>query len=128
MSVVSDALKVSLDATVLLHGEQITVTNSSDVSATIALAIRGSTVWTNERPRRDVSLQDKSVDWVVERALLVDSSGDTLGTPARGWKVETPDGETFHVMPFGLDKRTFSDLDRDGQTYIRLHTKERNAD
>jgi hypothetical protein len=103
-----------------VRGESVTYTRGA-YSLTLT-AVRGSTAWDRSAPFNGVRVGDRSTDWILEAADLVDSNGDQI-KPARQDEI-TVDGVTFRVMPYGPDNQLWMYHDRD-RTYIRVHTKER---
>jgi hypothetical protein len=103
-----------------VRGESVTYTRGA-YSLTLT-AVRGSTAWDRSAPFNGVRVGDRSTDWILEAADLVDSNGDQI-KPARQDEI-TVDGVTFRVMPYGPDNQLWMFHDRD-RKYIRIHTKER---
>ena len=85
-------------------------------------AVRGSTGWDRSAPYGGVRIGDRSTDWIIEAADLVDSNGDEI-KPQRQDEIAVG-GVTFRVMPYGPDSQLWMFHDRD-RRYIRIHTKER---
>ena len=84
--------------------------------------VRGSTGWDRSAPYGGVRIGDRSTDWIIEAADLVDSNGDEI-KPQRQDEIAVG-GVTFRVMPYGPDNQLWMFHDRD-RKYIRIHTKER---
>ena len=120
MGIASISRKLAMKVNNRANGETVIVRDVADpVCATRLTAVRGRTEWTAEKPRSGVQLGEVSVDFIIE-AKLVD------GEPARGWTIETEQGELFRVLPFGPQNQLWRWHDRTGQTHYRIHTKERN--
>lgn len=105
-------------------GEAVTYTRDS-TTITVSFARRGSTNWNAQAVYNGSRIGDRSVDWLIDVADLVDSSGAALGDPVRGDTITDADGTVFRVMPFGPDDQLWQWHDRVGQTTYRIHTKER---
>ena len=103
-----------------VRGESVTFTRGA-YSLTLT-AVRGSTGWDRSAPYGGVRIGDRSTDWIVEAADLVDSNGDEI-KPQRQDEIAVG-GVTFRVMPYGPDNQLWMFHDRD-RRYIRIHTKER---
>jgi hypothetical protein len=103
-----------------VRGESVTYTRGA-YSLTLT-AVRGSTGWDRSAPYGGVRIGDRSTDWIVEAADLVDSNGDEI-KPQRQDEIAVG-GVTFRVMPYGPDNQLWMFHDRD-RRYIRIHTKER---
>ena len=103
-----------------VRGESVTYTRGA-YSLTLT-AVRGSTGWDRSAPYGGVRIGDRSTDWIIEAADLVDSSGDEI-KPQRQDEIAVG-GVTFRVMPYGPDNQLWMFHDRD-RRYIRIHTKER---
>ena len=103
-----------------VRGESVTFSRGA-YSLTLT-AVRGSTGWDRSAPYGGIRIGDRSTDWILEAADLVDSNGDQI-KPARQDEI-TVDGVTFRVMPYGPDNQLWMYHDRE-RTYIRIHTKER---
>ena len=103
-----------------VRGESVAYTRGA-YSLTLT-AVRGSTGWDRSAPYGGVRIGDRSTDWIVEAADLVDSNGDEI-KPQRQDEI-TVGGVTFRVMPYGPDNQLWMYHDRD-RRYIRIHTKER---
>lgn len=103
-----------------VRGESVTYTRGA-YSLTLT-AVRGSTGWDRSAPYGGVRIGDRSTDWIVEAADLVDSSGDEI-KPQRQDEIAVG-GVTYRVMPYGPDNQLWMYHDRD-RRYIRIHTKER---
>ena len=103
-----------------VRGESVTYTRGA-YSLTLT-AVRGSTGWDRSAPYGGVRIGDRSTDWIVEAADLVDSNGDEI-KPQRQDEIAVG-GVTFRVMPYGPDNQLWMYHDRD-RRYIRIHTKER---
>ena len=86
------------------------------------LAVRGSTAWDRTAPFNGVRIGDRSTDWLIKQADLVDSGAAEI-QPQRGDEISV-DGVTFRVMPYGPDNQLWMYHDRD-RKYLRVHTKER---
>lgn len=92
------------------------------ISIEISGAVRGSTDWGNEALDGGVNIQDRSVDWLIPADQLV--SAGVFWKPQRD-DVIVSDGVEFRVMPFGADDQLWRWHDREGQTVLRVFTKER---
>ena len=103
-----------------VRGESVTYTRGA-YSLTLT-AVRGSTGWDRSAPYGGVRIGDRSTDWIVEAADLVDSNGDEI-KPQRQDEIAVG-GVTYRVMPYGPDNQLWMYHDRD-RRYIRIHTKER---
>ena len=103
-----------------VRGESVTFTRGA-YSLTLT-AVRGSTGWDRSAPYGGVRIGDRSTDWIVEAADLVDSNGAEI-KPQRQDEIAVG-GVTFRVMPYGPDNQLWMFHDRD-RKYIRIHTKER---
>jgi hypothetical protein len=103
-----------------VRGESVTFTRGA-YSLTLT-AVRGSTGWDRSAPYGGVRIGDRSTDWIIEAADLVDSNGDEI-KPQRQDEIAVG-GVTFRVMPYGPDNQLWMFHDRD-RRYIRIHTKER---
>jgi hypothetical protein len=103
-----------------VRGESVTYTRGA-YSLTLT-AVRGSTAWDRSAPFNGVRVGDRSTDWILEAADLVDSNGDEI-KPQRQDEIAVG-GVTFRVMPYGPDNQLWMYHDRD-RRYIRIHTKER---
>ena len=103
-----------------VRGESVTFSRGA-YSLTMT-AVRGSTGWDRSAPYGGVRIGDRSTDWIVEAADLVDSNGDEI-KPQRQDEIAVG-GVTFRVMPYGPDNQLWMFHDRD-RKYIRIHTKER---
>lgn len=103
-----------------VRGESVTYTRGA-YSLTLT-AVRGSTGWDRSAPYGGVRIGDRSTDWIVEAADLVDSNGGEI-KPQRQDEIAVG-GVTFRVMPYGPDNQLWMYHDRD-RRYIRIHTKER---
>ena len=103
-----------------VRGESVTFTRGA-YSLTLT-AVRGSTGWDRSAPYGGIRIGDRSTDWIIEAADLVDSNGDEI-KPQRQDEIAVG-GVTFRVMPYGPDNQLWMFHDRD-RKYIRIHTKER---
>ena len=103
-----------------VRGESVTYTRGA-YSLTLT-AVRGATGWDRSAPYGGVRIGDRSTDWIVEAADLVDSSGDEI-KPQRQDEIAVG-GVTYRVMPYGPDNQLWMYHDRD-RRYIHIHTKER---
>lgn len=103
-----------------VRGESVTFTRGA-YSLTLT-AVRGSTGWDRSAPYGGVRIGDRSTDWIIEAADLVDSNGDEI-KPQRQDEIAVGN-VTFRVMPYGPDNQLWMYHDRD-RKYIRVHTKER---
>jgi len=103
-----------------VRGESVTFSRGA-YSLTMT-AVRGSTGWDRSAPYGGVRIGDRSTDWIIEAADLVDSNGDEI-KPQRQDEIAVG-GVTFRVMPYGPDNQLWMFHDRD-RKYIRIHTKER---
>ena len=117
------AQRAGLAAAAAIAGEAITYSRGA-LSISIAQAIRGQTSWDATAPFNGVRVGDKSTDFCILAALVVNGSGVVL-EPARGDTI-TVDGRSFRVMPFGPDAQLWQWHDV-GRTVYRIHTKERTA-
>lgn len=117
----STAIQAALAAARTVRGETVTYVTDSE-SIEISGAIRGSTAWDRSAPFNGVRVGDRSTDWLIPAADLVDSNGDQI-EPARTHVIQTEQGN-FRVMPFGTDKQLWQWHDRERSVY-RIHTKER---
>lgn len=120
MSIATRGKSLAMRVNAKVNGEPVTVRNAAGTTlAENATAVRGQTEWTAERPRSGVTLSEVSADFILQASLVT-------GEPTRGWTIETAAGEVFRVMPFGPQNQLWSWHDREGQTYYRIHTKERS--
>jgi len=103
-----------------VRGESVTYTRGA-YSLTLT-AVRGSTGWDRSAPYGGIRIGDRSTDWILKAADLVDSNGDEI-KPQRQDEIAVG-GVTFRVMPYGPDNQLWMFHDRD-RKYIRIHTKER---
>ena len=103
-----------------VRGESVTYTRGA-YSLTLT-AVRGSTGWDRSAPYGGVRIGDRSTDWIVEAADLVDSNGGEI-KPQRQDEIAVG-GVTYRVMPYGPDNQLWMYHDRD-RRYVRIHTKER---
>jgi len=103
-----------------VRGESVTFSRGA-YSLTLT-AVRGSTGWDRSAPYGGIRIGDRSTDWILEAADLVDSNGDEI-KPQRQDEIAVG-GVTFRVMPYGPDNQLWMFHDRD-RKYIRIHTKER---
>jgi hypothetical protein len=103
-----------------VRGESVTFTRGA-YSLTLT-AVRGSTGWDRSAPYGGIRIGDRSTDWILKAADLVDSNGDEI-KPQRQDEIAVG-GVTFRVMPYGPDNQLWMFHDRD-RKYIRIHTKER---
>jgi hypothetical protein len=103
-----------------VRGESVTFSRGA-YSLTLT-AVRGSTGWDRSAPYGGIRIGDRSTDWIIEAADLVDSNGDEI-KPQRQDEIAVG-GVTFRVMPYGPDNQLWMYHDRD-RRYIRIHTKER---
>jgi hypothetical protein len=103
-----------------VRGESVTYTRGA-YSLTLT-AVRGSTGWDRSAPYGGVRIGDRSTDWIIEAADLVDSNGSEI-KPQRQDEIAVG-GVTYRVMPYGPDNQLWMFHDRD-RRYIRIHTKER---
>ena len=103
-----------------VRGESVTFSRGA-YSLTLS-AVRESTGWDRSAPYGGVRIGDRSTDWIVEAADLVDSNGAEI-KPQRQDEIAVG-GVTFRVMPYGPDNQLWMFHDRD-RKYIRIHTKER---
>ena len=79
-----------------VRGESVTYTRGA-YSLTLT-AVRGSTAWDRSAPFNGVRVGDRSTDWILEAADLVDSNGDQI-KPARQDEI-TVDGVTFRAVSY----------------------------
>ena len=103
-----------------VRGESVTFSRGA-YSLTLT-AVRGSTGWDRSAPYGGIRIGDRSTDWILKAADLVDSNGDEI-KPQRQDEIAVG-GVTFRVMPYGPDNQLWMFHDRD-RKYIRIHTKER---
>jgi len=103
-----------------VRGESVTYTRGA-YSLTLT-AVRGSTGWDRSAPYGGVRIGDRSTDWIIEAADLVDSNGGEI-KPQRQDEIAVG-GVTYRVMPYGPDNQLWMYHDRN-RRYIRVHTKER---
>ena len=99
-----------------------TVTYTRDAYSVTLLAVRGTRDWSRVAPQQGVKVGDRSTDWLIKQADLVDSGAAEI-QPQRGDEISV-DGVTFRVMPYGPDNQLWMYHDRD-RKFLRVHTKER---
>lgn len=125
MSPFRSIISAGLAAASSVAGETITYARASaGISIEISGAVRGSTNWETDSPIPHSRVGDRSVDWIVERSQL--TSGGTLLEPQRGDTITTASGETFRVMPMSSNSPLWKWVDRQGQTRMRIFSKERD--
>jgi hypothetical protein len=120
ISPIAAAAAAARAASQSVRGESVTYTRGA-YSLTLT-AVRGSTGWDRSAPYGGIRIGDRSTDWIVEAADLVDSNGGEI-KPQRQDEIAVG-GVTFRVMPYGPDNQLWMYHDRD-RRYIRIHTKER---
>ena len=123
MGIASDAIAASLDMQAELHGEAVTYSRSGGISIAITGAIQGDTNWDADNPQPNVKIGERSADWLIEYSQI--KNGTTQLTPQRDDEITTADGRTFKVLPFGPKNLTHRWVDRNGRSWVRIHTKER---
>jgi len=121
-SAVQRATSAAQAATRRLRGQPVTYTDG-DISIEITLAVRASTNWDRNAAHPNVRIGDRSTDWLIDAAELVD--GDTQLEPVRDATITTADGTVYRVLPMGADRQLWQWHDRDARTTYRIHTKER---
>jgi len=119
-SPIATAAAAAREASRRARGETVTFTRGAHSIS--LLAVRGSTAWERTAPFNGVRVGDRSTDWLIKQADLVDSGAAEI-QPQRGDEISV-DGVTFRVMPYGPDNQLWMYHDRD-RKYIRVHTKER---
>jgi len=122
VSPVTAAMQATHAATRLVRGEAVTYNNGTE-NVSIDWAVRGFTSWDRTAPFNGVRVADRSTDWLIAAADLVNAAGSLI-EPARTHEITDADGRVFRVMPFGQDKQLWQWHDRARTTY-RIHTKER---
>lgn len=122
VSPVSAAMQATHAATRRVRGEAVTYNNGTE-DVSIESAVRGFTSWDRTAPFNGVRVGDRSTDWLIAAADLVNSEGTAI-EPARTHTITDENGVVFRVMPFGQDKQLWQWHDRARTTY-RIHTKER---
>ena len=125
MSVLSRLNKAVFAATRRVRGATVLYARASDSISIEISAVRGSTNWNTDAPFAGSRIGDRSTDWLIATADLVDDAGNQL-EPQRGDTITTGRGEVFRVMPFLKDSPLWQWHDRDGQTTRRIHTKVRS--
>jgi hypothetical protein len=86
-------------------------------------AVPASTNWTIEGTGGGgVRASDRSADWLILAADLM-LNGEQV-EPERG-DVVTVAGVSFRVLPFGPQDALWSWVDRDGESFRRIHTRAR---
>lgn len=123
MSLVSDGISALLSLTAEAAGEAVTYARGA-TSIAITGAVQGDTNWDADNPQPGIKIGERSVDWIIESAQVVDSSGTQL-TPEAGDTITTADGRVFRCLPFGPQNQIYRWLDRNGRSRFRIHTKER---
>ena len=119
-SPIAAAAAAARAASQAVRGESVTFSRGA-YSLTLT-AVRGSTGWDRSAPYGGIRIGDRSTDWILKAADLVDSNGDEI-KPQRQDEIAVG-GVTFRVMPYGPDNQLWMFHDRD-RRYIRIHTKER---
>ena len=119
-SPIATAAAAAREASRRVRGETVTYTRGA--YSVSLLAVRGSTAWDRTAPFNGVRVGDRSTDWLIKQADLVDSGAAEI-QPQRGDEISVG-GVTFRVMPYGPDNQLWMYHDRD-RKYLRVHTKER---
>ena len=122
MNALHRATSAAQAATRRLRAQTVMFTRGS-ISLEIETAVKGSTNWDRNAAHPNVRIGDRSTDWLIEAALLVD--GETQLEPQRDDTITTEDGTVYRVLPFGPDRQLWQWHDRASQTTYRIHTKER---
>lgn len=122
MSIQSRAIAAANAISSRVKGEPVTFIRG-DLTIEFPLAVRGSTNWDRDATYPGNRIGDKSTDWLIPAALLVDDDGTQL-EPAVD-DVFISDAGSFTVMPFGPNRQVWQWHDREGRTWYRVHTKER---
>lgn len=92
-------------------------------SVAIPDIVEGRTEWTSDDPSEMSEVETRSVDWLIEFALIATDIGEPQ--PFDEIEVTRPGGvETYQVLPFGRDRIHFGYVDRTGRSTIRVHTKQ----
>lgn len=120
MSDISDALADAAGE----YGETVTYWRDG-VSVVSVTAMRGSTNWSTDAPFAGFRVGERSTDWIIATADLIDGNDDQI-TPERGDEIKSTGGESFRVMPFAKDSPLWQWVDRSTQSYRRIFTKERS--
>lgn len=100
---------------------------AGSLSIVLTSAVRGTTNWRRDAVSPSSRIGDRSVDWIVAAAELVDGSGVRF-EPARGHYLQVTDanGErVYQVMPFDAQSPLWVPIDREGREFLRIHTRER---
>ena len=119
-SPVATAAAAAREASRRVRGEIVTYTRGA--YSVSLLAVRGTRDWSRVAPQQGVKVGDRSTDWLIKQADLVDSGAAEI-QPQRGDEISV-DGVTFRVMPYGPDSQLWMYHDRD-RKFLRVHTKER---
>lgn len=122
MSVLADVVAIAAEAVRGVAGEPVTYKRGA-LELSLTSAVRGSTDWDNNAVNPGVRVSDRSTDWMIAAADLV--NGSTQLEPQRGDEI-IANGVTFRVMPFSNDAPLWRWHDRDARTTYRIHTKERD--
>lgn len=97
-----------------------------NISIEITDAVRGRTDRRTDEPgKKGLRTGEHSQAWNVEADQLRHPDG-TAVEPERGHRIITQFDETFRVMPLTKDGELWEWLDPSGQSWLRIHTKERS--
>ncbi len=123
MSILSEHRKAAFLATSMVRGESVTIADPDSSWTVSVTAVRGRSTHIKE-DRQGVKIRSYSVDFVVDAAVLVDSSGTVL-EPQRNWTVTTATGAVFRLLPFGADDDVWR-WSGNTETHRRLFTKQKS--
>lgn len=114
-SILQSVLVASHQMQVQVKGEGVSYFR--DVTPLEITAIRGGTQWDTEQPESGITIEERSVDFLI-------STSELSLTPQRGDSITDENGVTYRVMPFGPDNQLWRWHDP-GRTVKRIFTKER---
>lgn len=120
VSPVNAAMQATHAATRRVRGETVTYTRGA--TAVEVTATRGSSRWTSEAVEGSVNVDERSEDWLILAADLID--GGITGGPTRGDTITDENNTVFRVMPPGSTEQVWRWHER-GRTVYRIFSKER---
>ena len=106
----------------LLRGEVVQVVSGAN-SVSVTNAVRGETTWETSDVETGVTIESRSVDWMILRSTLT-AAGITQ--PVSGMTITDANGQKHVALPFGDAQTVWRWHDRGGKTTYRIHTKERS--
>lgn len=127
VSPLASAISAAMAQTRPVRGEAITYSATRDavlIEIDITNAVRAATNWTADETSQGARVGEKSIDWLIESAELVDADGVEF-EPERGDTITDSAGSVYRVMPFGTQSQLWQWHDRASQTTARVFTKER---